>query len=696
MIRWIPYTFVRTVLFFIGGIFTGFQAPLLIPEKVSIALVALTTLVYFLIVFLGRRNRRVLNPGWFALPLVFLLGYVHVVRSNESRRADHLLNITEPVSHYQAVITRFAEEKTNTWKIEALMTKVRTNSWTEKRGRIILYFSKDDFPVPFRYGDVLLIKGQPGRPEGPANPGEFDYRNFLALKNIYHQHFLRRGEAVKIDHRPPYRFMELAFNSREWSEATLARFIRGTQEFGIASALVLGATDGLDHELLNAYAATGSMHILAVSGLHISVLYFILLWILSPLNKVRGGRWLVAIAALLLLWLYAFVTGLSPSVLRAVAMFSLLALAKPWARSTNVYNTLAVSAFCLLLFDPFLLWSVGFQLSYLAVAGIVFLYPKILMLWEPRQWLVVEAWKISAVCIAAQIATFPLGLLYFHQFPNYFLLSNLLVVPLSFVVLIAGLLVLITSFVPLIPALIGFCLELIIKLLNGIVFGLERLPFSLIENVHISPTQCALLMALIITCIFLTEYRKFKYVVIVFVVVLSFASLQWIHYAREVHVERIIVYKVPGHSVMDLMDRGHVICLADSLLQDDPQKIRFHVSPNRVLAGVRSVTTDPPVSHWLKGARLIFWNGKVILQITDAGFELPGPLAVNWIVIGNNALPQIRSIQEKVSFKKVILDSSNSFFFAIRFLEEARLHNLDVHSVLHQGAFISETENQDT
>src|SRR5690606_34922050 len=126
-------------------------------------------------------------------------------------------------------------------------------------------------------------------------------------------------------------------------------------------------------------------------------------------------------------------------------------------RSTNVYNTLAVSAFCLLLFDPFLIRSVGFQLSYLAVLGIVYLYPRILILWEPQHAFTAEIWKIASVSIAAQLATFPLGLLYFHQFPNYFLLSNLLVVPLSSVVLICGLCVLLLSFSTALASAAGFC-----------------------------------------------------------------------------------------------------------------------------------------------------------------------------------------------------------------------------------------------
>jgi len=696
MIRWIPYTFVRTVLFFIGGILLGLYAPDLIPEKVLMSAVVLLALLYFFVVFFGRAKRRRWNPGSVALLLVFLSGYIHLVWQTESRQPNHLVNIKEHVTHYQAVITRFPEEKDRTWKSEAVVKQVHGTTWRPADGKILLYFSKQDFPEPFRYGDVLIIKGHPETPDVPGNPGEFDYREFLALKNIYHQNFLRKGDVVKIGYHPSYRFMALAYRVREWAEATLRIFISGKREQAIASALVLGVTDGLDDELLNAYAVTGSMHILAVSGLHISILYFILLWVLSPLNKFRRGRWFVAFVALLILWLYAFVTGLSPSVLRAVGMFSFLALARPWARSTNVYNTLAVSAFCLLLFDPFLIRSVGFQLSYLAVVGIVFLYPRILVLWEPRYWFVAEVWKLSAVSIAAQIATFPLGLFYFHQFANYFLLSNLLVVPLSFVVLILGIVLLAVSSVTVIAAAAGFCLEWIIRFLNGIVFTLEGFPFSVVEGVYISAWQCVLLIALIITLITLFQFRKFSHLLVAFMIVLSYVSLQWIHFFREVNIQKITVYNVPGHSALDLIDRGRTYFLADSVMKHDAQKVRYHVNPGRLMAGVRTESGAPPAVRSLKGAKLINWNGRSILHIEDAEFDAPVVLAVDWVIIANNSVPEISGLRDKVAFKKVILDSSNSFFFASRFMEAAKLYKLDVHSVLHQGAFISKIENQDT
>ena len=696
MIRWIPYTFVRTVFFFICGILVAFYFPDFLAETSAVLVIILLASLYFLLVRFRSPGRPQLNPGWAALPFIFFLGYLRVLSHTESNHETHLLHASGPINHYHAVITGFPEERARTWKIRARVTAVRIDSiWHRKTGNVLLYFRKDASQKPVVYGDVLLITGSPQRPEGPGNPEEFDYAAHLALKNIYHQHFLTAGDVLKTGHSPPSRLVALAFAARHWAGSVLAEYIKGDREHGIASALVLGVTDRLDHELLDAYSASGSMHILAVSGLHVSIIYFILLRVFSPLNKLRGGRWWVALISLSILWLYAFVTGLTPSVLRAVTMFSFLAVARPWSRSTNIYNTLAVSAFLILLFDPFLLFSVGFQLSYMAVLGIVYLYPRILQVWEPDHTITVEVWKLSAVALSAQLATFPLGLLYFHQFPNYFLLSNLLVVPLSFVVLLLGLCILAISFLPAVAMMIAFCLEWVIRFLNLLVFVIDDLPFSIIANVYISAWQCFLLFLSIVFVLALLHYKKFVFLSCACFSFAVFGIMQWIHFNDDVDVKKLAVYKVPGHSLVDLIDRGRTFFLGDSLFNDE-QRMRYHITPHRVRTGVRNIDDAIPRAYSFKGARLIVWQGMVILQVTDRDFALPGPLDVDWIIVGNNALTDPAKITGSVTCRGIVLDSSYSYFLASDFLEEAKLYKLEVHSVLHQGAFIQTIENEDS
>ncbi|HYG19850.1 MAG TPA: ComEC/Rec2 family competence protein, partial [Ohtaekwangia sp.] len=444
MFFWIPYAFIRIVVFFIAGILVGIYYPESIPLEYAVILFFSSVGAYFLIAYLSRfAKQKMINPGFAGLLAILLAGYLNVHLKTDADRDDHFARLSDQPGYYKAVVTGYATERNKTWRMEVRVTAVKQDSaWQVSTGMVMLYLSKADFTEPFEYGDVLLVNGSPQAVKPPSNPGEFDYQKFLSYKNIYHQHFLRKGNVARIGSVPDNPVTKLAIDARIWADSTLRKFVSGEREQAIASALVLGITDGLDNDLLNAYAATGAMHVLAVSGLHISIIYLIILTLFKPFNKSVSGRWTLAFISLLILWIYAFITGLSPSVLRAVTMFSFVALAKPWKQKVNIYNTLGASAFFLLLFDPYMIMSVGFQLSYLAVLGIVYIQPKMYLLWEPKHRLVDQIWKVTTVSIAAQIATLPLGLLYFHQFPNYFLLANLLVIPGSFIVLVGGLAIL--------------------------------------------------------------------------------------------------------------------------------------------------------------------------------------------------------------------------------------------------------------
>jgi competence protein ComEC len=272
-------------------------------------------------------------------------------------------------------------------------------------------------------------------------------------------------------------------------------------------------------------------------------------------------------------------------------------------------------------------------------------------------------------------------------------LSNLLVVPISFAILVLGLVVLGTGFITVVATIAGILLEWTIRLVNYIVFSIESLPFQLIENIYLTPFQCCLLMALIVAVIGLAEYRKFGYLIACSLIVCLFATAQWWHFSNEVNIQKFVIYKVPGHSVIDFIDRGQAIALTDSLPGSDARKIDYHICPNRLRSGVRSVGHALPGCRKVKGGRLIAWQGMTILHITDDHFAPSPGLSVDWVIVGNNAVANVAELSRKIAFQKLILDSSNSPFYAKRFLEGAKLHKFEIHSVLHQGAFAVKIEN---
>ncbi|GCC51824.1 DUF4131 domain-containing protein [Chryseotalea sanaruensis] len=572
--------------------------------------------------------------------------------------------------------------------MEARIQKVNTNKqWLTVQGKVLLYFSKEYFTEAFQYGDVLLIEGSPQLLTAPANPGEFDYKRFLSFKNIHHQVFIRANNVYQINHEPESRILAYSIKIRDWAEKSLKQHVRGDQEQAIATALVLGITDGLDNDIMHAYSASGALHVLAVSGLHVGIIYSILLLMLKPFSKRPGGKWVIAVVGLIVLWIYALVTGLSPSVLRAVTMFSFVAFARPLGWSTNIYNTLAASAFCLLLQDPFLIMSVGFQLSYSAVLGIVYLQRPIYLLWYAPGYWADKVWQISTVSLAAQLSTVSLGLLYFHQFPVYFLFSNLFVIPISFAVLVLGLAVLALSWLTPLASLAGWLLTKCIQAMNGSVLLVESLPFSLLDNLYITTTQSWLIMFSLGSLLLLFQYKQFAYLKVAFGFVLLLAVSMWYHYHEAVNKHEWIVYKVPGSSAMDFISSGRSIFVADSALLNDAARIRFHIRPNRLINEVKEVETVAIVSgdDSVNGCKLLQFRNKRVLIINENVTNLP-EMSVDFVVISHNAIT-IEKLVEKINFDQVILDSSNSFYFAERMLAEATQLNRNAFSVLHTGYF---------
>lgn len=693
MFSWTPYALVRVALVFAAGIVFGLYFPELLPIHFINLLFSFLVIGFTAIAYLKWKKRlKYFNVGFVAMIALFLAGYMNVYYSTDYHRADHFIHDSEKISYYKVLIAKQSQEKENSWKAEAEVQAVQheTSSWISRSGKVLLYFSKKDYDKPFQYGDVLLISGNPEELKEPSNPGEFDYKKFLTYRKTYHQHFLREGDVLKIGHEPSSQVVAYSIQAREWADRALKQYVHGKQEQATASALVLGVTDGLDNDLIGAYAATGSLHVLSVSGLHVGIIYWLLLLIFAPLNKTTKGKWILAIFGIVVLWGYAFVTGVSPSVLRAVTMFSFVALARPWGQKTNIYNTLAASAFCLLLYEPYLIMSVGFQLSYLAVVGIVYLQPKLSRLWEPKTWLWDQVWQITCVSIAAQAATVALGLLYFHQFPIYFLFSNLFVIPISFVVLILGIVVVFVSFITPVAAALGFLLQWTIWFLNYGIFKMEALPGSLIDNVYITTFQCWLLMGAIFCIVLLFELRKTGYLTAASVFILTFTVFQWIHFRENVSQKKFIVYNVTGHSAWDVMHNGQVYFFTDSVLMNDRDKLRFHIRPNRLRNGVGEIYNgDSHLSAaYFSGCKLIVWNGLKILHVVDKTFKAPESLTVDYVLLGGNAIYNTESLKG-VKFEKLILDSSNSFYFAERLLKNAQQEGIPIHSVQHHGAFIA-------
>lgn len=681
---------VRVAAFFIAGVLLAIYLPTLLPPWLSISLSAILISFYFLIRFLVAGKMTGLVTGVIGLFAIGLLGYTHLSLRANRQNTNQLFEVKNEIESYTAFVRSTPESKSKSWKIEVEVNAIKTTTWQKATGRVLLYVSKNRHDVAWRYGDQIMIYGSPQMLKLPANPGEFDFKRFLSFKNIYHQQYVLPHQVKWIAGTEQKGFIYYSHRVRAWALRKLNTYVEGEQEQAIAAALILGVTEGIDTDLLNAYASSGAMHVLAVSGLHVGIIYAILLLLLRPLDRFAWSRWAVAIISLIFLWVFAFVTGLSPSVLRAVVMFSFVAIARPFGTRTNIYNTLAASAFVLLLYNPYLIMSVGFQLSYLAVIGIVYLQKPIYNLWELENRMWDWVWQITCVSIAAQVATFSLGLLYFHQFPVYFLISNLFVIPLSTCILVLGILVLAVSIFSPLAILVGKTLTWIIYFLNWTVLTTERLPFSLIGNIYISTLQCWLLMGVLVSVILLFKFRTIWWMYSAALLTILFSWLQWQNFQESFIARQFVVYSIPSHKAYEFTQEGHSYFMADSSLLQDEERIRFHIRPNRIQHGVTQVHQmgQIPFRKFVNGLEIFVWQQKSFGLISHKNYKFPTNFKIDYLMVSENLFPTFRKLEESVQIGALILDGTNARSFSSKLRKFAKMENIPTYDVVEQGAFI--------
>jgi competence protein ComEC len=679
------FPFVRFTFFFALGIVSRHYLGevVLLPQLLLFAVI----LGYLLLLFKNSLEyQRVLAILGFVL--LFSLG---------AYRLDFFLvddvGDFESTKAYKAQLISEPEEKKNSARAVLEVYELLNDSgWVKSESRVNGYFSKEE-GLTLSYGDLLLIDGAPNETTPPANPGEFDYRNYLAYQNIHFQQFVGDDFDV-IGHAEPNWFVARAIKIREVCVAQLSQYIENPKSRAVVLALVLGVKDELDNELIQSFSATGATHVLAVSGLHVGIIFGIIFWVLKAvgLHK-RKYRWWMAAISILVLWTYALLTGLSPSVLRAVTMFSFVALGRALFRRGNIYNTLSLSALALLLYNPYLIMSVGFQLSFLAVFGIVYLHPKVYGLWQVDNCFLDKVWSITCVSIAAQLATGPLSMLYFHQFPTYFLVSNLFIIPAAFAILIGGLILLALSFAPAIAALFGIVLGGLVSLVNWLVAQVSRFPNSAIDGVYFSILDTWLVYAVLGGIILFLVTKKGAYLKLGLSCALAFSISQIAHFSSHSDSLELSVLNASNHSVIDLRAGFKGRVFANDEFLNDPESQQFSLSGKRLISGVKQKITEDelvvPEAN-LPFGKLMVFDGKSIFWLNSplGDFDFDS-IEVDFLIISNNSVKNLDQLHGLVSANQVILDKSNSFYTQRSLLEGAKENQVDIHQVSANGYFSS-------
>lgn len=516
--------------------------------------------------------------------LLFTMGVALLQLHRTIERENHFENI-DPEGNFLIKISSNMQEKTGSFKAEGEVIARKGKELQQTSGRVLLYLEKESVS-DLKIGDIILANVNFQKVEPPHNPNQFNYRKYLSYRQIAFQAYLPTGQYELYKKGNDANILRYFEDIRNELISKFDDFDFSKDQKAVASALILGNKDYLNPELTHSYASAGAMHVLAVSGLHVGIVYLILSYLFSFLNK-REYRHYKLIIMIVLLWTYAVLTGLSPSVLRATVMFTFISWAKNSGRFTNIYNVLAGSAIVLIILNPFIVMEVGFQLSYLAVLGIVYLQPKIYSIVVPNNWLLNKIWELTAVSIAAQIATFPLGLLYFHQFPTLFLFSNLLVIPAATFVLYAGIPFLVLSWIPYLSDILAFFLKFIISFLNYGVKITEGLPFSLISGISISVFESYLIFILIfLIALFLSKPSK-QTLRLTYITVFFICSFQTYEAFIQKRQKMIVVYHINKHTAVDFIHGREHCFLGDSALYYNKNSLRFNISNNWDFLGLK-------------------------------------------------------------------------------------------------------------
>jgi competence protein ComEC len=328
---------------------------------------------------------------------------------------------------------------------------------------------------------------------------DFDYKKFCRLRHIYSQLYLKNNEFSIVSQSETSSALSVLGSLRKKILAIIRRYVGSKSEISLLEALMVGFTDDLDPVLLKSYADTGVIHIIAISGLHLALICQFLQIVLLQNGQSKTSRWIKLFVTITCLWGYSLLSGASPSVIRAAGMFSLTLFAKNIFREPTLYNILAASAFLLICYDPYWIFDTGFQLSYAAVLSLGLFSKTIRDFLSLQNKFLRTIWNATSVSIAAQILTTPISLYYFHRFPTYFLVANLLAVPLSSLILAGGILLCICSAVHPAAEIIGWLLEILIKTLNAFIDHLSSLPGAVVSNLGISLFS-VILLYLIIFC----------------------------------------------------------------------------------------------------------------------------------------------------------------------------------------------------
>lgn len=689
------FPFLRLLVPFLCGVFVGLHC-----EGISFWLLATCTFFQLIILLFTHFNYKKLHlwryTSWLGFGICIFLFFsgwwlaeshkdIHQPKHFSNSASQELIIIINQEPKLSGDILRFTAD------VKQAVSNSRVLPVT---GQLVIALKTDTInKIAYRYGDELLIRSKFTETEPPYNPAEFNYKRFLQNQNIRHQTFINESQVRILGYEKGNPVISYAKKLRQKLVLKLTRNMQEKEAVAVASTLLLGYRASLNAETLSAYSRTGTLHVLSVSGMHVALLYIVISKLLGLPILTRKNRWLNPAFSILLIWAYALITGFSPSVNRAALMITLLIIGKTFNRDAHSLNVLAFSAFALLIYNPFYLADVGFQLSYLAVFGLIVLQPAIQKLWQPENRFARLVWSACCVSLAAQLVTSPLSLYYFHQFPVYFLVSNLFIVLPSAAIMYVGVLFLLCPDGWLITQWLGLLLEKCIVLTNSGLHIIEKWPWASVDRVWISMSEYLLLtMAVGALSVFIIFKTK-KALPVMLILLLFFSISTSLKKIKKLRQKDLVFFSFRKNTAVAFHAQNKAVIFSD--LNQKDKAFRYSIQPWLDSSAIRhyklvSAENSFKMSIYQQRGNLI-QAGNIVLLLYDktiARKQSPKPFNVDVVYVTGNPKTNLQTIRQTASFKMLMIDGRNSDRLIRQLSAEANANRIPFYSLKRNPAFI--------
>lgn len=664
--------FVHFVAFLLAGIGFAYQ---LSPSPLVYIVVLFVLVLSLLLFFAFRFIREVqIRPEWNSLKGLSFFLAICCLGCLQTWKEDPLIISThfsrQSGTHLVGILVNEPKMNPNRLTAQANITKIQMadGTWRRATGRLLIHINyTDSCCLDLGYGDEIILQKNAQMVPPPFNPHEFNYKAYLQDRNIWHQSYLGIHQVIKTGANRGNVCLRFALACRREMLNKMERYIAHPDARAILSALVLGYRANLDKELVKAFSSTGTIHVLAVSGMHVGIVFACFSFGLRWMKRKKKLKLVRLSLLLLFVWSYVLLTGFSASVLRAAFMISFVIIGQTFGRQRNVYNNIAASAFFLLLYNPKYIAEIGFQLSYLAVLGIIWLMPPLMSLFTYTHRALKWLYNYISLSCTAQLATFPLVLYYFHLFPVYFLPANMLiVVPVSMIIYAGFLLLLLPASE--VSVVLGIALEKFILTVNKLLTAIESWPKAAIGDIWITPSQYLLtyLFVILLVLSFQYGYKKILYAAIICLLLLGsiFNFKRWCVYERE----QLIVFNMRKELAIGIVKRGKAIVYSNVPFAEDIG-FQYAVMPTVgayvgmenclfVRAGATYFARQAGIS--IEG-NLIRFGRKELLIVDRKHPNSHFTDALHWLMIRKNAQIDLAEIPVEVRKRIVlILDASNN------------------------------------